>query len=85
MKEGKAHFQQSAALSKPLLNKFKMEDGEKSEAGNCEYVTHCVALQCANTLLLYTGQWSFQYHYITDIREIQTVVRESLNKAQKQT
>jgi len=48
-----------------------MEDGEKSEeAGNSEYVTHCVALQCASTLLQYTRQWSFQYNYITAITEI---------------
>jgi hypothetical protein len=41
-KEGEAHqgkgnsqhLRQSVAPSKPLLNKFKMEDGEVSEAGN---------------------------------------------------
>jgi len=44
-------FWQCVALSKPLLNKFKMEDGEKSEAGNGKYITHCVALRHANTLL----------------------------------
>ena len=61
MKEGKAHEgkvkqsgspTQCVALLQPLLNKLKTEDGENSEeSGNGEYVSHCVALQCAKTLL----------------------------------
>jgi hypothetical protein len=62
-----------------------MDDGEKSEAGNGEFVTHCVALRCASTLLQYTGQWSFQYNYITATREIQTAVRKNLSYTQQQT
>jgi hypothetical protein len=68
MKEGKAregngnsqHLQQTVALSKPLLNEFKMEDGEKSEAG----IGECATSACQHLAIVHRSmELSIQLHY----------------------
>jgi hypothetical protein len=61
------------------------EDGgnESEEEGESVRVSHCMVLQCVDTLLDYMGHRGFEYSDITAVRKICTAVR-SLNSSQEQ-
>jgi hypothetical protein len=86
LQQDKCEIRQSQTLFDAVAkqNCEEQKNQDENEAGSSDSVSHCMAVQCVDTLIGCMGQTGFKYRHITATRNMDTAVWRGLNSSQKQ-